>query len=42
MILGGIVAWFFGVNAERTAPEDMARPLSLVRPGASAVSAQFR
>ncbi|MFC0082009.1 MFS transporter [Aciditerrimonas ferrireducens] len=42
MILGGIVAWFFGVNAERTALEDVARPLSLVRPGASAVSAQSR
>jgi hypothetical protein len=28
MVAGGIVAWFFGVNAERTALEDVAPPLS--------------
>lgn len=28
MIAGGIIAWFFGVNAERRSLEDIARPLS--------------
>jgi MFS family permease len=29
MIAGGLIAWFFGVNAERRALEDIAAPLSL-------------
>lgn len=28
MMTGGIIAWFFGVNAERRSLEDIARPLS--------------
>jgi MFS family permease len=28
MIIGGVIAWFFGVNAERKALEDIATPLS--------------
>jgi len=28
MILGGLIAWFFGVNAEGQSPEDVADPLS--------------
>ncbi|MHB1527384.1 MAG: MFS transporter [Candidatus Dormibacteria bacterium] len=30
MFAGGVVAWFFGVNAERKSLEDVARPLSAV------------
>ncbi|MBO0683337.1 MAG: MFS transporter [Candidatus Dormibacteraeota bacterium] len=30
MILGGLIAWFFGVNAERKSLEDIATPLSAV------------
>jgi MFS family permease len=30
MILGGIIAWFFGVDAERKSLEDIANPLSAV------------
>jgi MFS family permease len=30
MFIGGLVAWFFGVNAERKALEDVASPLSAV------------
>jgi MFS family permease len=30
MILGGIIAWFFGVDAERESLEDIANPLSAV------------
>ncbi len=30
MFAGGVVAWFFGVNAERMSLEDVARPLSAV------------
>ncbi len=30
MIAGGLIAWFFGVNAERRALEDIATPLSAV------------
>ncbi|MGH7877439.1 MAG: MFS transporter [Candidatus Dormibacteraceae bacterium] len=34
MIVGGLVAWFLGVNAERRSLEDIARPLSaVVAPG---------
>lgn len=32
MVAGGLIAWFFGVNAERKALEDIATPLSAVRP----------
>jgi MFS family permease len=31
MLIGGLVAWFIGVNAERTSLEDIATPLSVVR-----------
>jgi MFS family permease len=30
MMAGGVIAWFFGVNAERLALEDIATPLSAV------------
>jgi hypothetical protein len=30
MFAGGLVAWFFGVNAERKSLEDVASPLSAV------------
>ena len=33
MFLGGVVAWFFAVNAERRSLEDVARPLSATLPG---------
>jgi MFS family permease len=32
MFLGGLVAWFFGVNAERKSLEDISTPLTAVRP----------
>jgi MFS family permease len=32
MLLGGIIAWFFGVDAERKSLEDIANPLSAVSP----------
>jgi Major Facilitator Superfamily len=32
MILGGVIAWFFGVDAERRSLEDIANPLSAVTP----------
>src|SRR5205823_1087985 len=35
MILGGVIAWFFGVNAERKSLEDIATPLSAVSPPGS-------
>jgi MFS family permease len=31
MIVGGLVAWFLGVNAERKSLEDIANPLSVTR-----------
>ncbi|MGI8760145.1 MAG: MFS transporter [Jatrophihabitantaceae bacterium] len=31
MIAGGIIAWFFGVNAERQSLEDIANPLSVTK-----------
>jgi MFS family permease len=34
MFLGGLIAWFFGVNAERKSLEDIATPLSAVSPTA--------
>ncbi|MBJ7602755.1 MAG: MFS transporter [Candidatus Dormibacteraeota bacterium] len=40
MIAGGLIAWFFGVNAERQSLEDIASPLSAVNrpsPGPAAV-----
>jgi hypothetical protein len=30
MIVGGVIAWFFGVNAERKPLEEIATPLSAV------------
>jgi MFS family permease len=42
MFIGGLIAWFFGVNAERKSLEDIASPLSAVAgsagPGAPAPS----
>ena len=38
MLAGGIIAWFFGVDAERKSLEDISDPLSAVRkstPGAT-------
>jgi MFS family permease len=32
MFAGGLIAWFFGVNAERKSLEDIATPLSAVKP----------
>jgi len=32
MIIGGLVAWFFGVNAERQSLEAITKPLSLAEP----------
>ena len=32
MVVGGLVAWFFGVNAERQSLEAITKPLSLVEP----------
>jgi MFS family permease len=32
MFAGGLIAWFFGVNAERKSLEDIATPLSVVTP----------
>jgi MFS family permease len=32
MFIGGVIAWFFGVNAERKSLEDIATPLSAVTP----------
>jgi MFS family permease len=31
MVIGGLVAWFIGVNAERMSLEDIANPLSAVK-----------
>ena len=31
MIIGGVVAWVLGVDAERKSLEDVATPLSVVR-----------
>ncbi len=39
MIFGGVVAWFFGVNAERQSLEDVADPLSKVDDGPQEVAA---
>jgi len=42
MIAGGLIAWFFGVNAERKSLEDIATPLSALAaqsPGASTTTA---
>ncbi|MEA3531824.1 MFS transporter [Nocardia sp. CDC186] len=35
MIFGGLVAWFFGVNAEGQSLEDIADPLSVAKPEAT-------
>ncbi len=35
MIFGGLVAWFFGVNAEGQSLEDIADPLSVAKPSAT-------
>src|SRR5438046_3714806 len=38
MFAGGLIAWFFGVNAERQSLESIAKPISVVaRPQVSAV-----
>jgi MFS family permease len=34
MIIGGAVAWFLGVDAERKSLEDIANPLSVIQPAA--------
>ena len=39
MMFGGVVAWFFGVNAERQSLESVADPLSRVDHGPEAVAA---
>lgn len=37
MIFGGVVAWFFGVNAEGRSLEDIADPLSIAQPSKTAL-----
>ena len=39
MFIGGLIAWFFGVNAERKSLEDIATPLSAVTKAVGSVSA---
>jgi hypothetical protein len=39
MLVGGLVAAAFGVDAERKSLEDVARPLSMVTPAKSAAAA---
>jgi MFS family permease len=39
MFAGGLIAWFFGVNAERKSLEDVASPLSAVAPAPSGTTA---
>jgi len=39
MIAGGVIAWFFGVNAERKSLEDISTPLSAVSQPAGGTSA---
>jgi len=39
MFVGGLIAWFFGVNAERKSLEDIATPLSAVTKAVGSVSA---
>lgn len=34
MFVGGVIAWFYGVNAERQSLEDIAQPLSVLKPQA--------
>jgi MFS family permease len=36
MFIGGLIAWFFGVNAERKSLEDIATPLTAIAPPAAA------
>jgi MFS family permease len=36
MIIGGVVAWYFGVDAERKSLEEIAAPLSAAAPGSGA------
>jgi len=38
MFAGGLIAWFFGVDAERKSLEDVATPLSAVQPAYGAAS----
>jgi hypothetical protein len=38
MAVGGVIAAVLGVNAERTALEDVANPLSLVRKAGKSIS----
>jgi MFS family permease len=42
MFAGGLIAWFFGVNAERKSLEDVASPLSAVAPAPSGTTAAPR
>jgi MFS family permease len=37
MFVGGLIAWFFGVNAERKSLEEVASPLSAVVPSAAGI-----
>jgi hypothetical protein len=37
--VGGLIAWFFGVNAERKSLEDVATPLSAVIPSVADTAA---
>jgi MFS family permease len=39
MFVGGLIAWFFGVNAERKSLEDVATPLSAVVPSVAHTAA---
>jgi hypothetical protein len=39
MLVGGLVAAWLGVDAERKSLEDVARPLSMVTPAKSAAAA---
>jgi hypothetical protein len=39
MFAGGLIAWFFGVNAERKSLEDVASPLSAVAPAPAGTTA---
>ena len=40
MFIGGVIAWFFGVNAERKSLEDIATPLTAIKPPAGSEPAR--
>ena len=42
MIAGGVIAWFFGVDAERKSLEDIANPLSAVNQGETVSDRELR